>query len=82
MNKMHTTLFSIKTFNYAISNRLLCEGMTYIRQMKTWTTYIMIHSVCILGVEVVSLIQNILAIDCSLTYSRISILPGKTYKLL
>ena len=36
--------------------------------MKNWTTYI-IDSVCILGVEVVSLIQNILAIDCSLTYS-------------
>ena len=40
------------------------------------------HNVYILGVEVVSLIQNILAIDWSLTYSRISILPGKTYKLL
>ena len=33
---------------------------------------------CIHVVEVVSLIQNILAIDCSLTYSRMSILPGKT----
>ena len=36
------------------------------------------HSVCILGVEVVPLIQNILTIDCSLASSRISILPGKT----
>ena len=48
-----------------------------------WKTRLYVyHSVCILGVEVVLVIQNILSVDYSLTYSRISILPGKTYKLL